>query len=213
VKDIYQLRHEHDETYARAGRRGTWFPDDAELCQECGASNCSRVRPLIIEWEPGSDVIGDFTWPGLLDDIIVSQRVRESFEGRFSGFEFGPVIMNQDPKSEKSSTARRREKPRVRLPYQGPPLWDLWVTSWCDVDVSASGITLEKECQTCHRKFFKPVKDEQMLIIDPPTWNGAHIFKTYQYPAWVFCLEEVRGEIQRNRFSNIIFSRRGRIET
>jgi len=213
MNDIYQLRHEYDERYARATRLGTWFPDDAELCQECGASNSSRVRPLVIEWEPGSDVIGDFTWPGLLDDIIVSQGVRESLEGRFSGFEFGPVIMNQDPKSQKSSTAKGREKPRVRLPYKGPALWDLWVTSWCHFDVFASGMVMEKECQTCHRKFFKPPDNEEILIIDPRTWNGTHIFKTYEYPACVFCVEEVKLEIEKNRFTNISLSRHGHIGT
>jgi hypothetical protein len=148
-----------------------------------------------------------------LDDIIISQRVRKSLEGRFSGFEFGPVEMKEDTDRERSSSVKGREKSRVQLPYQGPPLWDLWVTSWCHVDVPASGMVLEKECGTCHRQFFKPVKDEQMLIIDSLTWNGAHIFKTHEYPAWVFCLDEVKLEIERNRFSNISFLRRGYIGT
>jgi hypothetical protein len=214
MKQIYQFSHDvFDETYARASRLGTWFPEDAELCKECTADSSTRVRPLIIEWEPGSDMIGDFTWPGHLDDIIISQRVRESLEGRFSGFEFGPIRMNEDPKLKKSSSAKGRKKPRVSLPYQGPPLWDLWVTSWCHFDLSASGMVLERECQTCHTKTFKPLAEDQVLIVDIRTWDGSQIFKTYECPACVFCLDEVKVKIERNEFSNVSFSRRGYIGT
>ena len=95
---FYRLAHTSRHAFARAGRRGTWYPNPGKgLCPECGRSKQERVKPLIVEWEPGSDLIADFTWPGLLDDLMVTERVRQCFEKcRFKGFEFGPVEMVQD---------------------------------------------------------------------------------------------------------------------
>lgn len=75
---VYHFAEPFDYRYARAGRRGTWFPNPGPgVCPECTASRQDRIAPLILEWLPDSDQVGDFTWPGVNDEVVVTQRVRE----------------------------------------------------------------------------------------------------------------------------------------
>jgi hypothetical protein len=55
-----------DYRYARAVRHGgTWQEGEP----------WRRAKPLAIVWLPDSDVVGDFTWPGLDTDIVITDRV------------------------------------------------------------------------------------------------------------------------------------------
>ena len=191
------LFHFHDPDnyqFASAGRRGTWYPSPGPgLCPECGASRQKRIPPLILVWYPDSDQIGDFVWPGMDDEVVVAERVRIALEGRFRGFDFQPIVMRQDPKLKRPQRITKRTKPRVWLPYEGPPLWDMWVTAWCHLNLERSGETLEKECSTCGEKFYKgPPFEERYLVVDSASWDGSDIFHIYEYPRWIFCTEQVK---------------------
>ena len=71
---LWRFSDPDDDRFARASRRGTW-------------DHGHRVSPLVIEWEPDSDVVGDFVWPGLDSDIVVTEKVYKALASRFSGFE------------------------------------------------------------------------------------------------------------------------------
>lgn len=211
-----KLFHFHgifDYRFAQAGRRGTWYPDPGPgLCRECRTSQQRRVPPLILEWEPGSDVIGDFAWLGADDEVVVTQRVRIALEGRFRGFEFRSIEFWQDPKLKRPERITRRTKPRVWLPYEGPPLWDVWVTAWCHLDLERSGEILEKECSTCGKKIYKgPPFEERYLVVDPTSWDGSDIFHVHEYPRWIFCTEQVKEFIKQTGFTNVSFLEDGEI--
>jgi hypothetical protein len=210
-----KLFHFHglfDYRFAQAGRRGTWYPSGAKVCPECGHSRQRRVPPLILEWEPGSDVIGDFAWLGADDEVVVTQHVRIALEGRFRGFELRSIEFWQDPKLKRPQRITRRTKPRIWLPYEGPPLWDLWVTAWCHLNLDRSSETLEKECSTCGEKFYKgPPFEERHLVVDPTSWDGSDIFHIYEYPRWIFCVERVKEFIEQASFTNVSFLEDGEI--
>ena len=207
---FYRFSNPHDEEYAQACRLGTWEPDDGQtLCPECGIPQVTRVRPLIIEWEPGSDLVGDFTFPGLLDDIIVSDRVRSRLHGIVKGAEFSSVIVREEKKSKRGIS--KSKEIALTTNSSTEPLWDMFVTGWCHLNVKASHLVLEKECKTCHFRFFRPPKAPQKLVLDGAEWHGENVFKCFEFPAWVFCLEDIRSVILEEEFTNVTFKRIGEL--
>lgn len=210
---LYHFAEPCDYRFARAGRLGTWAPDPGPgVCPECGCSRQERVYPLILEWLPDSDQVGDFTWPGLNDEVVVSQRVREAFEGAFRGFEFLPFEMYQPPKLKRPEQTTRRTRPRVWLPYEGPPLWDMQATAWCSLDHERSGVRLEKVCSTCQRpQYSGPEYDDRYLVVDPATWGGEDIFQIREYAGWIFCTERVKELVEARGFTNAGFALDGEI--
>lgn len=209
---IYAVVDPNDPRFASAGRRGTWFPRPGPgPCPECTGSRQKRVSPLIIEWNPGSERFGDFIWPGFNDEIVVTQRVREALEeNRFRGIEFHPVEMIQQPKLKRPQKATKRTKPRVWLPYEGPPLWDLQPTSWCHVDLERTDIRLEKVCSCGAHYYFRPLEGKEYIFLDPSTWDGAEIFHLYEY-GWIYCTEKFVEFIESRGFTNVHFVCRGEL--
>lgn len=209
--NLYHFSDPLDFRFARASRIGTWSPSPG-VCPECGRSRSIRISPLIIEWLPDSDKIGDFTWPGINDEIVVSQNLRDSLEVNFRGFKFLAIDMHLNPKLKRPQKITKRTKPRVWLPYEGPPLWELKPTSWCKLDHNRSGVMLDRVCNTCGRpKYIHPAFEERHLVLDRTTWAGEDIFYIQEYAGWVFCTEEVKVFIERKGFTNAGFSLDGEI--
>jgi hypothetical protein len=209
---VFHFHGVFDYRFAQAGRRGTWHPPNTEVCPECGSSPQQRVPPLILEWEPGSEVVGDFAWLGADDEVVVSQRVGEALSERFRGFELKAIEFWQDPKLRRPQRNTKRTKPRIWLPYEGPPLWDLWVTAWCHLDIQRSGMSLEKVCSTCGEHIYKaPTFERRHLIVDPTSWDGSDIFHIYEYPRWIFCVERVKEFVEQAGFTNVGFLEDGEI--
>lgn len=204
---LYHFTDPHDYNYASAGRLGTWSPDPGPgVCPECGRSRQQRVPPLIVEWLPGSDRVGDFTWPGIDDEVVVAQRVRETLESEASGAKFYPIEMYQPHELKRPMRVTKRTKSRVWLPYEGPPLWDLRPTTWCSLDHNLSGIQLDKVCSTCGRsRYIRPPFEQRHLVIDRSTWCGEGVFLIREYAGWIFCTELVKDLVESRQFTNVSF--------
>jgi hypothetical protein len=210
---LYRFREPFDYRFARAVRLGTWYPDPGPgVCPECGTSQQQRIPPLIIEWLPDSDQVGDFTIAGFGDDVLVTQKVREALETRFRGFEFHPVEMYQHPRLKRPQRITKRSKPRVWLPYEGPPLWDLRPTSVAQWDRERSTIEIIKVCGTCGRTDSRmPTDETRHLVLDPNTWGGEDIFWTYEPGGFIYCTEELKEFIEAQGFTNVAFEQDGEI--
>lgn len=204
VINIYKLDDPIDSGFAQAVRLGTWSPAKSKPCPECGRSNQRRVPPLMIEWERGPNVIGDFTWPGFNEDIVVRQKIRDFLENNFNGFHFETVNakpMVRKPKRVNEKTAQPQSSSNEEQ------LWEMFITSWCHVDHKRTGLRFEKECSICGRK--TPMQTDSAnskIIIDPFTWDTADFFRIFEYPRWVYCTERAKIAIQDARFTNITFS-------
>jgi hypothetical protein len=137
-----------------------------------------------------------------------------SLSGRFQGFEFLPIVMWQNPKLKQPQQLTKRTKPRVWLPYEALPLWDMWVTAWCHLDLERSGVALEKECSTCGKKIYeRPLFEKRHLVVDSESWDRSEIFHIYEYPRWIFCTERVKAYIEQANFTNVSFMEDGEIPT
>lgn len=213
-----------DHRFAAAGRRGSWTKSEG-VCPECGDSRQLRVQPLIMVWEPGSDLVGDFVWP--LNTVVVTDQVLQVLQEHFSGFEAGPVEMIED-----TGKRPKRGKPQVRLPYEGPPLHELWVTASVHLDRERSNVEFERQCGTCGREFWNVfgverwdshfdrdcghlvrTKTERLpnqgIFVSDADLQGADIFRVAELPAWVFCTDAVRQLIEKEGFSNCSFLEMG----
>lgn len=217
-----------DRRFASAARLGAWSAG-VGVCPECRNSSQQRIRPLILEWEPGSDLVGDFTWPGFGSDIAMTDRVLTALRC-FHGFEPGAVEMLQD--SALKEPRGSRAQPRVWLPYHGPPLHDLSVTSRVHVDLQKSSVRLVRDCGTCSRRQYAaegiessktrwdkerraPVKAHTArkpgcgIYVSDEALEGAAIFRTYEFPAWVLCTDPVKSLIEEAGLTNVAFLEMG----
>jgi hypothetical protein len=201
--NIYHFGDPDNYRYAQAGRRGTWFPDNGEgTCPECTAARQIRIQPLIMEWLPGSDVIGDFVWPGFDTEVVVSQRVRKLLEESFDCCDYFPVEMSM----RLTRMPKSRSRPIVKLPYTGTPLWDMQPRSWCHLDLDKSGVELKLACGTCGNRIYDQMTDyERQLVVDTRTWDRSEIFRIYEYPGWIFCTENVKLAVENAQSSNVAF--------
>lgn len=209
---IWRFSDPSKAEYARASRRGSW-----------AGSPSRRVRPLVIEWEPGSDVVGDFTWPGFDSELVVKASVANALqEAEVPGFEFCAIEM-----LENSEPAKRRSKERrVELPYSGSNLGELHVTTWTRLDRERSTVTeVKNEDGTTHfvprgvqhmeqtwdrdraeliTRLHPRVAGEGLVVRET---NG--IFRIQELPAWVFCTDDVKRVIDEHGFTNVRFLEMG----
>ncbi len=198
--------------YARASRRGSWTDSPSR-----------RVQPLIIEWEPGSDVVGDFTWPGFDSDIIVKENVAKALQvANVRGFELGPVQMQENSEPAK----RRSKKRRVKLPYSGPQLAELWVTAWTSLDPARSTVTESKRedgvryfevSGVQHMEQTWDQERAELVTVLHPRVEGEGvilphaqgIFRVREVPAWIFCTDDVKRLIEEHELTNVRFLEMG----
>jgi len=100
--------------FARYTYSGTW--SDGILCPKCRQSTERLVPPLLLEWEEGSDVLGDFAWAGGFRTPVVTDEARRRLSFLDPDVAWGKVQVV--PPERK----RARHK-RIPYPYTGPKLW------------------------------------------------------------------------------------------
>ncbi|MBK9259933.1 MAG: hypothetical protein IPM54_08875 [Polyangiaceae bacterium] len=214
---IWAFHEPFDYDYARALRVGG-ISQPGEY-QE-------RRRPIVIEWLPDSDVVGDFTWPGFDTELVITDQVARALADRgIGGFELREVEMFESAKVAKMSR-RRLKRPRVRLPYTGPKLWDLWPTAWTHADMERSTITTrqladgttdyellgiqdeestwDQENGVMHNRMIPRIEGQGLFV---PPIDG--IFRVYEFPGGILCTDNVKCLIEEHRFTNVSFVEMG----
>jgi hypothetical protein len=204
------IRTDYDGRYAEAFLEGTFVKKGK--CPKCRREPSKRVSPLVIEWEPGSAEIADFTWPASLDERVVTQRVKDCIEQHgFSGATFGPVKMIETTTVKKPKRITSRTKPRVWLPYKGPPLWDLSIVSECALDLAASKRYLMESCDECgHQIWASP--PGAPLVVTKSSWDGADIFRIQGVGGLMFVVKKVKQALEEIRPTNVHLEERGTIQ-
>ncbi len=140
---------------ARARRHGP--SEFVGRCGNCGRWQSRDAAPLTIEWLPGSDLIGDFSWPrGRDSEVVVKESVLNAISERFQGAESWPVMMWQNPRLHQPRRVTDRTKPRVWLPYEGPPLVQLVAPRLVGYDGSRSTFNDRRVCAECGLAFGGP---------------------------------------------------------
>lgn len=140
------------------------------LCPVCTGSTADRIEPLLAQWEPDSDAIGDFSWSGGYTAAVTS-RARKVLQT--SGFEcsFGVVELVQPD-------ADTWGKVCVPYPYTGPELSWLMPTECILLDERKTGIS-GGPCPGCGEPEY-PFKREG-IVIDRSGWGGRLMFRIRQF--------------------------------
>lgn len=148
---------------------GTW--SEGELCDACGQTLQHLIEPLQIEWDPGTETIGDFSWCGYT--AVVRNDVRSFLEE--NGFEciFGRVEVLPP------TGWKRTQRARVPFPYTGPELWWLIPTRRVALDEAASGVRLEIDCPRCGQKDYSFRRTG--IVIRAGNWNREKLFLIDQF--------------------------------
>ena len=181
-----------------------------------------RPNPIKIEWEPGSDLVGDFTWPSQADIVVKDTVGRALQENSITGFELRSVEMQENSEPAK----RRLKKSRVNLPYAGLPLWDLWVTKWIGIDRDRSTVT-EVRREDGSRYFevsgverWESTWDQERMELVRAKHSRVEgeglvvskiqgIFRVEEFEAPVFCTDDVKRLIEKYGFTNVSFLEMG----
>ncbi len=217
---IYELRDPLDQNYAQAAAVGTWTQPRG-ICPECSASAQVVEAPLIIEWLPDGNVVGDFTWLGWA--VVVSSRAARSLSRKFRGFELASVEVRQG----------ERHKPPV-YPDGVQPLHHLRVTEMVTplaestIEVSACpacgtsktyihGMEQRKGDWDVHK--MKTVTTDRArqtgsgLIVRASEVVSAGIFGLAGPSRYVFCTEGVKKFIEDHGFTNCGFREVGETDS
>lgn len=211
---LWRFTEPIDHRFARAVRAGgTWQPGEYEL----------RNRNLRIEWLSGSDVVGDFTWPGLDTDLVVTDRVRDFLRvAGVPGVELRAVEVQESSKRG----SRRSTNPKGRWPYYGQALHDFWITAWIAMDRERSTFTeVVRDSGARHLELIgaetrEDTWDPQQGMLVPfvqPRVEGrglfvphlSGVFRVKEFPAWMFCTDDVKAQIEQYGFTNVSFLEMG----
>lgn len=182
---------------------GTWV-NDGSRCEVCGWHGQSLREPLLVQWDAGSDVVGDFSWDGPFGYVNL---VRENVSRFFQEYNYSCSLHSV----EYVASERPCSSPCIGHPYTGPKQFWAKCTAFVDLDLDASKVGIKLSCDECGR--VKYTFRNQGIVIPRQNWNGEKMFRiTTNGPSFAtFVTDEARREIERQSFSNITFSPAGEI--
>ena len=228
---IWSIGEPRCSTFACFSRLGSWKPYDAErgLCPKCTSPPIpERIPPLVIQWELGSDELGDFTWALGAPEVVITARATDLLLSEFQGFKPSRVVMQQDPEITQGRRRSKQSERRVWLPYNGPPLRELWVTRYLNADRSRSTVRETLNCACCGRidyqidgierrssrfdqqkkqlvEIHAPRVSGQGIYVHEEDLRGADFFEVVEFPDRVLCTDQAKRFIEEHRFTNVAF--------
>lgn len=185
---LYYLKIPHDPRFALASCVGTWAPlapGQGGFCGGCQRLNQIRVSPLVVEWEPGSDVIGDFVWAPIFGLMISAPAAERLNAAGISGFALGPVVMQESRSSKqpkRATAARSTRVPQVRLPYDGAQLFDFTPNRHVRIDESRSTARRREACPVCGRYGYEVEGVERIDLQSVDPVRGRMMKRTPRIP-------------------------------
>jgi len=193
-----------DIRFAYFSALGTWSKGKG-LCKSCQASGQDYIEPLLVQWEPSSDVIGDFSWDGPYGYTFV---ITEPIVDFFRHHNFVCKFLNVEYVEPEKSVMRWKCVP---FPYTGPKQFWGECETFVNLDLEASNVELREDCQECGEKRY--TFRYENIVIPRSNWHGEKMFRitTNGKSAATFVTEEGRRLIEEANFNNIVFRPAGTI--
>ncbi len=187
--------------YAMFSHLGTWS-SNYKYCKSCDLHSQKLIEPLLVEWEPGTDVIGDFSWCGYT--MIVRDQVKQFFDDQKLNCWYGNIQV--------VSPKEKSRMKRVSYPYEGPKLY--WAISKNRVllNEEKSGVKLEIDCKVCGQKDY--TFKQKGIVINKSDWKGEKMFLVDQFgkSKATFVIEPFLKELIFQKFTNFTYMESGVIE-
>lgn len=232
--------------YAKAFTVGTFKPEelpDAILKKATPDGRCSgcgrplpamrQVPPTVLEWEPGRDLVGDFT-VAIGHAVLARRSIAETLAHQICG---ATVLEIETTSTAGVATERCAGARRVGLTQPAPQLAELRATALVAFDESRSTVVRER-CDVCERTADRLDGHERWestwnpetslmeykhhprvpnggLVIHGSELGGAEIFKlkkSWGGPAnYTLCTDSVKEFIGRSGWTNLTFQEVGEI--
>jgi len=231
---LWRIVQPYGTTYARCGTYSHSVLLNKPECARCGrgAVYARFPRPLTLVWEPDSDVIGDFSWPSG-GRTVLKRTVFDALAERFSGIAAEPIVMEQEPKLKRPKRITKRTKPRVWLPYQGPPLVEMWIERTVS-HLPSTTFEVQDHCEDCgrtltrlggvervHGRLIEETMDlipertprilGQGLFVQGTDLVGVKIFRVEEFTQTLLCTNEVKAFVEERGFTNVAFLEYGNV--
>jgi hypothetical protein len=184
-------------SFAGFSHLGTW---EGRACDVCNRAFFRLVLPLLIEWDIGSDRIGDFSWCGYT--CLVTEHARNIIESIGCDADFRAVTIC--PPSGKI----RKNSKRVPYPYGGPELY--WFVPRCRVvvDPDECGLQALPPCSACGRGLSWKFKRNGLIISRSMQTRGPFHIEQFHSDA-IFASEQWVTEIRGAGLTNLGISLAG----
>jgi len=181
--------------FAHFSALGTWV-GPAGLCDHCQNHSKDYAEPLLVQWEPSTDVIGDFSWDGpwgylfLGTEPVVEFFQQHGLDCSFLGVEY-----------VKPEASKRYKG--VPYPYAGPRQFWGKCETFVDLDLEASGVDESEACPLCGTRDY--TFKYEGIVIPRSNWHGETMFRitTNGKSKATFVTEEGRRLIEEAGFSNV----------
>lgn len=189
--------------FAHFSALGTWVGSDG-LCDHCQNHSKNYAEPLLVQWEPSTDVIGDFSWDGPWGYVFVATQPvveffqQHGFECNFLGVEYVEPEVSKRYKG-------------VPYPYAGPRLFWGRCETFVDLDLAASGVEVTEACPLCGVRDY--TFKYEGIVIPRSNWQGEKMFRitSNSKSEATFVTEEGRRLIEGAGFTNVAFRPAGKI--
>jgi len=230
---LWRLFEPDETTYARSGMLSQPRLLNTPECARCarGALYEEFPKPMILVWEPDSEVVGDFSFTG--GRAAVKRTVFDTLAGVFDGIVAERLEMEQDPKLKRPKRPTKRTKPRVWLPYEGPPLVEMWIDRMAPY-LSSTTLVVPYHCDDCGRAMTKlggterierhwseemmgtvpcriPRVPGQGVFVRDADLGGVKIFRVEEFSRMILCTNEVKAFIEERGFTNVDFLEYGNV--
>ena len=181
---------EKHSPFASISKVGTW--SEGGLCH-CGQNTERAIEPMLIQWEPDSDIIGDFSWS--MYTFAVNDRVKKYMTEHGFECKFG--------KTKVVRPVKPKRKKIVPFPYTGPKLHWIMPTATIELNEKKSGVEIEIDCADCKKRNY--TFRRQGIVIDRNSWKGQRMFRIKQFEpsAATFLSEEGLNLLNSGSFTNL----------
>lgn len=185
-------------------------------CPKCGSIIEDKRETLTVEWEDGSDQIGDFVHAGA--EIILQDRVAKQLRRIATGFTAAAIAFYDHPNLRKPATVPDDDtETRIWLPYKGPTLSQLIVDRKVAL-ADRSTVEIDRICESCStirykrilgvekktRSIAKPRVDGKGLFVHADDLKGDGIFSPIG-TSLTLCTNKVKVFMESEGFSNVEF--------
>lgn len=192
--------HKDYGVYASISHVGTWDAAGSH-CDVCNRTSYRLVPPLLIEWDPGSDIVGSLSWRGYT--AVATGEAKLAIEAIGDDFDYQEVQVV-------APTSKRHRQRRVPFPYDGPALHWLHPKRTISIDPVASKLTQIPACSVCGRGTSWRFKREGLVVQYLPTGYGAFRIEELWSDA-IFVTERWLRAAQSAGLSNIGFELAGEV--
>jgi len=193
-----------------------YTPPEEIHCETC---NRSKNSELVVEWEDGSDLIGDFIACGAR--IVAKKKIVDDITKNFKGVFKRKIHYFDHPQLYKKKSKKIRK--RIWLPYEGPELCEIDVVKEVDLHESST-VVIDEICSKCGGIIYGGINGVEIndsshsiprisgkgLFVDADELDGYDIFKI-KYTWIILCTDNFKTFVESNCYTNVQFLEYGEI--